>query len=165
MTIVSLTDCCRLLAIDAKTLRRWLSLAHISVQAHPLDARLKCVTWEQVQQVAATHRRILPESSEQPFQAEPSPLSTPPDVRSASVLASVVSDVSTPIMDSDAAAWLSASPCRHITTPTEPSHGAIAKGAGMANKPRFDVQGQVSGIFPGQVSGIFPGQVSGIFPG
>jgi hypothetical protein len=99
MTIVSLTDCCRLLAIDAKTLRRWLSLAHISVQAHPLDARLKCVTWEQVQQVAATHRRILPESSEQPFQAEPSPLSTPPDVRSASVLASVVSDVSSHIMD------------------------------------------------------------------
>ncbi len=99
MTIVSLTDCCRLLAIDAKTLRRWLSLAHISVQAHPLDARLKCVTWEQVQQVAATHRRILPESSEQHFQAEPSPLSTPPEVRSASVLASVVSDVSTHIMD------------------------------------------------------------------
>ena len=99
MTIVSLTDCCRLLAIDAKTLRRWLSLAHISVQAHPLDARLKCVTWEQVQQVAATHRRILPESSEQHFQAEPSPLSTPPDVRSASVLAPVVSDVSAHIMD------------------------------------------------------------------
>jgi hypothetical protein len=99
MTIVSLTDCCRLLAIDAKTLRRWLSLAHLSVQAHPLDARLKCVTWEQVQQVAATHRRILPESSEQHFQAEPSPLSTPPDVRSASVLASVVSDVSAHIMD------------------------------------------------------------------
>jgi hypothetical protein len=99
MTIVSLTDCCRLLAIDAKTLRRWLSLAHISVQAHPLDARLKCVTWEQVQQVAATHRRILPESSEQHFQAEPSPLSTPPDGRSASVLASMVSDVSAHIMD------------------------------------------------------------------
>ena len=99
MTIVSLTDCCRLLAIDAKTLRRWLSLAHLSVQAHPLDARLKCVTWEQVQQVAATHRRILPESSEQHFQAEPSALSTPPDGRSASVLASVVSDVSAHIMD------------------------------------------------------------------
>ena len=99
MTIVSLTDCCRLLAIDAKTLRRWLSLAHLSVQAHPLDARLKCVTWEQVQQVAATHRRILPESSEQHFQAEPSPLSTPPDGRSASVLAPVVSDVSAHIMD------------------------------------------------------------------
>ena len=98
MTIVSLTDCCRLLAIDAKTLRRWLSLAHVSVQAHPLDARLKCVTWEQVQQVAATHRRILPESSEQHFQAEPSPLSTPPDVRSASVLAPVASDVSAHIM-------------------------------------------------------------------
>jgi hypothetical protein len=39
MTLVSLTDCCHLLAIDPKTLRRWLSLAHIAAQPHPLDAR------------------------------------------------------------------------------------------------------------------------------
>jgi TolA-binding protein len=99
MTILSLADSCRLLAIDAKTLHRWLSLAHISVQAHPLDARLKCVTCEQVQQLAATHRRTLPELSEQPFPAAPSVPSIPSDVRAASVWSSVVSEVSTPITE------------------------------------------------------------------
>ncbi len=99
MTIMSLADGCRLLAIDAKTLRRWLRLAHLSVQAHPLDARLKCVTSEQVQQLAATHRRTLPESSEQPFPAAPSAPSTPSDVRAASVWSSVVSEVCGPITE------------------------------------------------------------------
>jgi TolA-binding protein len=99
MTIMSLADSCRLLAIDAKTLHRWLSLAHISVQAHPLDARLKCVTCEQVQQLAATHRRTLPELSEQPFPAASSVPSIPSDVRAASVWSSVVSEVSTPITE------------------------------------------------------------------
>ena len=94
MTIVSLTDCCRLLAIDPKTLHRWMSLSHLSAQPHPLDARLKCVTREQVQQLAVTHRRTLPESSEQHFQPETSAPSTPSDVIRASVLSSVVSDVS-----------------------------------------------------------------------
>ena len=94
MTMVSLTDCCRLLAIDPKTLHRWMSLSHLSAQPHPLDARLKCVTREQVQQLAVTHRRTLPESSEQHFQPETSAPSTPSDVIRASVLSSVVSDVS-----------------------------------------------------------------------
>ena len=94
MTMVSLTDCCRLLAIDPKTLHRWMSLSHLSAQPHPLDARLKCVTREQVQQLAMTHRRTLPESSEQHFQPETSAPSTPSDVIRASVLSSVVSDVS-----------------------------------------------------------------------
>ena len=94
MTMVSLTDCCRLLAIDPKTLHRWMSLSHLFAQPHPLDARLKCVTREQVQQLAVTHRRSLPESSEQHFQPETSAPSTPSDVIRASVLSSVVSDVS-----------------------------------------------------------------------
>ena len=94
MTMVSLTDCCHLLAIDPKTLHRWMSLAHLSAEPHPLDARLKCVTREQVQQLAVTHRRSLPESSEQHFQPETSAPSTPADVIRASVLSSVVSDVS-----------------------------------------------------------------------
>ncbi len=67
MTILSLADSCRLLAIDAKTLHHWLRLAHISVQAHPFDGRLKCVTSEHVQQLATTHRRLLPELSEGPI--------------------------------------------------------------------------------------------------
>ncbi len=99
MTIMSLADSCRLLAIDAKTLRRWLRLAHISVQTHPFDARLKCVTSEQVQQVATTHRRTLPESSEHPLPVAPSAPSNPPDVSAAFVWSSVVSEVSGPITE------------------------------------------------------------------
>ena len=77
MTLMSLTDCCHLLAIDPKTLRRWLRLAHLPLQPHPLDARLKCVTCEQVQQVATTHHRALPASLELQVQPEPSALAIP----------------------------------------------------------------------------------------
>jgi hypothetical protein len=94
MTIMSFADCCRLLAIDPKTLRRWLHLAHLSVQTHPSDTRLKCVTSEQLQQLAAMHRRTLPELSEQLFPPEISAHSTPSDVPTASVWSSVVSEVS-----------------------------------------------------------------------
>jgi uncharacterized coiled-coil protein SlyX len=83
MTIMSLADGCRLLAIDAKTLRCWLCLAHFSVQKHPLDARLKCVTSEQVQHLALTHRRTLPEASAQLFPAAPLASSIPADVSTA----------------------------------------------------------------------------------
>ena len=63
MALLSLADSCRLLAIDAKTLRRWLGLAHLSVQAHPLDARLKCITREHIEYLAAIHHRALSASS------------------------------------------------------------------------------------------------------
>lgn len=43
MTLVSLTDGCRLLAVDPKTLRRWMSLFQVSAQPHPNDARVR---WE-----------------------------------------------------------------------------------------------------------------------
>lgn len=60
MTILSLTDCCRLLAIDAKTLRRWLTQAQLTLQPHPTDARLKGVTGDQLRMLAAAHHRSLP---------------------------------------------------------------------------------------------------------
>ncbi len=41
MTIISLADGCRLLAIDPKTLRRWLDLAHVPLLPHASDARIK----------------------------------------------------------------------------------------------------------------------------
>lgn len=82
MTLISLTDCCRLLAIDAKTLRRWLYLAHFPLLPHPTDARIKAISAEQLYQVATAHRRILadfPEAAPPPVQAllpqEPPPLS------------------------------------------------------------------------------------------
>ena len=92
MTLVSLTDCCRLLVIDAKTLRRWLSRSGMSAQPHPLDARCKCVTREQVQQLAAVHRRTLADQEGLHFQPETSALSTPD--RSAPVLSDVLPDFS-----------------------------------------------------------------------
>jgi hypothetical protein len=64
MTPLSLSDCCRLLAIDPKTLRRWLDLAHFPLLAHPTDARIKGITAEQLRQVATAHRRLLPDFPE-----------------------------------------------------------------------------------------------------
>jgi hypothetical protein len=92
MTLVSLTDCCRLLVIDPKTLRRWLSHCGMSDQPHPLDARCKCITREQVQQVAAVHRRTLADPERLPFHPEPSALS--PAGMSAPVLSEVLPDFS-----------------------------------------------------------------------
>ncbi len=60
MTIISLADCCRLLAIDPKTFRRWLALQELTVQPHPCDARIKGVTRDQLLLVATVHRRTLP---------------------------------------------------------------------------------------------------------
>jgi hypothetical protein len=44
MTLISLTDCCRLLTIDPKTLRRWLDLACVPMLPHPTDARIKGIS-------------------------------------------------------------------------------------------------------------------------
>ena len=61
MTLISLNHCCRLLAIDPKTFRRWLALEALTLQPHPGDARIKGVTHDQLLLVAAAHRRTLPE--------------------------------------------------------------------------------------------------------
>ena len=59
MTLFPLTDCCDLLAVDPKTLRQWIKHAEMPLQAHPTDARVKCLTLPQVQQLASTHGRTL----------------------------------------------------------------------------------------------------------
>ncbi len=59
MTPIAQTDCCTMLGIDPKTLRNWLRHAHMQFVTHPTDARLKCLTQEQVQQLAALHNRPL----------------------------------------------------------------------------------------------------------
>jgi hypothetical protein len=48
-----------MLGIDPKTLRHWLRQANMQFMAHPTDARLKCLTAGQVQQLAALHDRPL----------------------------------------------------------------------------------------------------------
>ena len=59
MTTLPLIDCSQMLAIDAKTLRHWLRQANIALHSHPTDARVKCLTMEQVRQLAALHGRAL----------------------------------------------------------------------------------------------------------
>ena len=60
MTYFSQLDCCSVLGIDPKTLRQWMRQAHLQFAPHPTDARLKCLTQAQVQQLAAQHARPLP---------------------------------------------------------------------------------------------------------
>lgn len=59
MTLFALKQGCALLGIDAKTLRQWMQQAHLRFQPHPNDARLKCVTSEHLEQLAALHHRPL----------------------------------------------------------------------------------------------------------
>jgi hypothetical protein len=48
-----------MLGIDSKTLRNWLRHAQLHFVAHPTDARVKCLTPEQVQQLATRHARPI----------------------------------------------------------------------------------------------------------
>ena len=75
MTNLSLTQCCQIVSVDPKTFRRWLSLAQMSVLPDPLDARIKCLTLEQLHQLALAHRRMLSlEESDQSLDPCPSAL-------------------------------------------------------------------------------------------
>jgi hypothetical protein len=60
MMYLSQLDCCSVLGIDPKTLRHWMRQAQLQFAPHPTDARLKCLTQAQVQQLAAQHARPLP---------------------------------------------------------------------------------------------------------
>ncbi len=59
MTLIALTECCRLLSIDGKTLRRWLAQAQLPVEAHPSDARCKGLSSEHLLVLASAHHRRL----------------------------------------------------------------------------------------------------------
>lgn len=59
MTLIALTECCRLLGIDGKTLRRWLTQAQLPVQAHPGDARCKGLARDHLLLLARDHHRCL----------------------------------------------------------------------------------------------------------
>jgi hypothetical protein len=86
MTSLSFIECCHLLDVDPKTLRQWLAQAQMSQHAHPTDARIKCLTGEQVYALANLHDRVLqagqlPLASAGPkpdeTQSQPSPPSSP----------------------------------------------------------------------------------------
>jgi hypothetical protein len=59
MASLSFIECCHMLDIDPKTLRQWLAQAQMSLHAHPTDARIKCLTGEQVYVLANLHERVL----------------------------------------------------------------------------------------------------------
>src|SRR5216110_1180853 len=61
MTSVPFTQCCNKLGVDAKTLRQWLKTSSLALHSHPTDARIKCLTSEQVQQLATLHHRSIKE--------------------------------------------------------------------------------------------------------
>ncbi len=78
MTALPQMECCTMLGIDPKTLRNWLRHAHLHFVAHPTDARLKCLTPEQVQQLATLHARPIapPAAASPPLRQEVTPLAS-----------------------------------------------------------------------------------------
>ena len=60
MIFLSVADACRHLGIDPKTLHRWLAHAHLSLQAHPGDARKHGLREDDLRQLARLHQRALP---------------------------------------------------------------------------------------------------------
>jgi hypothetical protein len=78
MPFISLADACRQLAIDGKTLRRWLAQAQLPTEGHPSDARKKGLSVDHVHLLARAHRRSLPAlPEERPAPAAPAPESSP----------------------------------------------------------------------------------------
>ncbi len=81
MDLFPLSHVGALLGVDAKTLRLWLHEAALTAIAHPQDARQKCLSLSQIQQVADTHGRRLPPAFAAKAAAAP-PSLPPPDVLS-----------------------------------------------------------------------------------
>jgi TolA-binding protein len=59
MTSLAFMECCQRLCVTPKTLRQWLAQAEMSLHTHPTDARITCLTSEQLQLLAALHGRLL----------------------------------------------------------------------------------------------------------
>lgn len=74
MTTVPFTQIAHLLAVDAKTLRQWIKQSNLQLAPHSTDARIKCLTIEQVHLLARLHGKDL---SLQPSPASPEPELTP----------------------------------------------------------------------------------------
>ena len=74
MTFVSVSDACRRLGIDAKTLRRWLADAQLLLQSHPRDGRKKGISGEHLQRLSRLHQRSLAPLPQEPSAPVPSDL-------------------------------------------------------------------------------------------
>jgi hypothetical protein len=93
MTLITLTDCCRLLAIDPKTFHRWLAAAQLSLQPHPTDGRSKGLPTEQLEQLATAHRRTLVGLWAQP-QASPAHSRSEPALPESKLLCTLLAQLS-----------------------------------------------------------------------
>ncbi len=60
MIFLSIADACRHLGIDPKTLRRWLTDAHLPLQPHPGDARKHGLSEDHLRLLARLQQRALP---------------------------------------------------------------------------------------------------------
>ncbi len=61
MSLLPFAECARQLGVHPKTLRTYLKRAEMSLTPHPTDARIKCLTEEQVQQLSVLFGRQVPE--------------------------------------------------------------------------------------------------------
>ena len=86
MTCFSFIESCQRLSIDPKTLRQWLAQAQISLHPHPQDARIKCLTGEQVQVLARLHGRVLSEAASASPKPEEAPSGMSPTALSEAAL-------------------------------------------------------------------------------
>ena len=59
MTSLAFMECCQRLSVTPKTLRQWLAQAEMSPHPHPTDARITCLTSEQLHLLATLHGRML----------------------------------------------------------------------------------------------------------
>lgn len=82
MATFSLSVSSSLLQVDPKTLRRWLRLAQCAPRLDPLDARRRCLTLQQLQQLARLHGRPLPHAPS--LSPAPPPTPTSPVVPTSS---------------------------------------------------------------------------------
>jgi len=104
MTLMAQMDCCTMLGIGPKTLRNWLRHAKMPFSPHPTDARLKCLTCEQVQQLASLHARSLemsPDSSRAPLDEVPPPASPPEHTAAQENEAQLVSATSSALQEAE----------------------------------------------------------------
>ena len=59
MTSLAFMECCQRLSVTPKTLRQWLAQAEMLLHPHPTDARITCLTSEQLHLLATLHGRVL----------------------------------------------------------------------------------------------------------
>jgi len=85
MSLLPFAECARQLGVHPKTLRTYLKRAEMSLTPHPTDARIKCLTDEQVHQLAELFGRQMTSPVPQPkatpqsqAQTLPAPDSCPP---------------------------------------------------------------------------------------